>query len=59
MTPPHVLDLGVFATASYANLRMRKEPELAEIVFLTLQKLPKAYSKEYINDRYRMAGGSW
>jgi hypothetical protein len=50
-TPPHVLDMGVFATASYAGLRMRKEQELAEIIFQTLQKLPKSYSKEYINDR--------
>lgn len=51
MTPPHVLDMGVFATASYANLRMRKELELAEIIFYTLQKIPKSYSREYINDR--------
>ena len=51
LTPPHVLEQGLFATASYANLRMRKELELAEIIYHTLPKIPKAYSKEYINDR--------
>ena len=52
VTPPHVLDQGMFATASYANLRMRKELELAEIIYYALPKIPKAYSKEYINDRF-------
>jgi len=51
MTPAHVLDQGMFATASYANLRMRKDIELAEVIFYTLPKIPKAYSKEYINER--------
>lgn len=50
-TPPHVLEMGVFATASFANLKMRKEQELAEIIFYTLPKIPKAYSKEYITER--------
>lgn len=56
LTPPHVLDLGMFATASYANLRMRKEVELAEVIYYTLPKIPKAYSREYINERYRLTG---
>jgi len=51
ITPPHVLQQGMFATASYANLRMRKEIELAEIIYYTVPKIPKAYSREYINDR--------
>jgi len=30
---------------------MRKDIELAEVIFYTLPKIPKAYSKEYINER--------
>ncbi|KAF6038218.1 hypothetical protein EB796_003489 [Bugula neritina] len=57
ITPPHVLQQGMFATASYANLRMRKEIELAEIIYYTVPKIPKAYSREYINDRLKKIGG--
>jgi hypothetical protein len=42
---PSVVHQGVFATASFATFKMRKEVELWEICFTMLQKVPKAYNK--------------
>ena len=46
---PQIVDHGVFASASVAALRMRKEVELWEICHTMLSKIPKAYSKVTIN----------
>ena len=42
---PAVVGQGVFATASFATFKMRKDVELWEICFTMLQKVPKAYNK--------------
>ena len=42
---PAIVGQGVFATASFATFKMRKDVELWEICFTMLQKVPKAYNK--------------
>ena len=42
---PAVVNQGVFASASFAALRMKKEVELWEVCHNALQKVPKAQSK--------------
>lgn len=42
---PAVVGQGVFATASFATFKMRKDVELWEICHTMLQKVPKAYNK--------------
>ena len=42
---PVVVNQGVFASASFATLRMKKEVELWEVCHIALTKVPKAYSK--------------
>ena len=40
-----VVDHGIFSSASFAVLKMRKEVELWEICHTMLAKVPRAYSK--------------
>ncbi|KAL4232681.1 hypothetical protein ACF0H5_007369 [Mactra antiquata] len=54
---PAVVGQGVFATASFATFKMRKDVELWEIAFTMLQKVPKAYNKDYIVEKVRKLGG--
>ncbi|ESO89151.1 hypothetical protein LOTGIDRAFT_229063 [Lottia gigantea] len=54
---PSVVGQGVFATASYATFKMRKDVELWEICHTMLSKVPKAYTKEFINDKLKKIGG--
>jgi hypothetical protein len=42
---PQIVSLGVFASGSYAALRMRKEVDLLDICTSSLSKLPKIMSK--------------
>ena len=42
---PQVVHQGVFASASFATLRMKKEVELWEVCHTMLARVPKAYSK--------------
>ncbi|XP_053397319.1 dynein axonemal heavy chain 5-like isoform X6 [Mercenaria mercenaria] len=54
---PSVVGQGVFATASFATFKMRKDVELWEICFTMLQKVPKAYNKDYIVEKVKKLGG--
>ncbi|XP_052807484.1 dynein axonemal heavy chain 5-like isoform X7 [Mya arenaria] len=54
---PSVVGHGVFATASFASFKMRKEVELWEICYTMLQKVPKAYNKDYIVEKVKKLGG--
>ncbi|XP_059166583.1 dynein axonemal heavy chain 8-like [Physella acuta] len=54
---PLVVDQGVFSTASYATYKLRKDMELWEICHTMLQKVPKAYNKEYIIEKVKKVGG--
>ncbi|XP_060567478.1 dynein axonemal heavy chain 5-like [Ruditapes philippinarum] len=54
---PAVVGQGVFATASFATFKMRKDVELWEICFTMLQKVPKAYNKDYIVEKVKKLGG--
>jgi dynein heavy chain len=42
---PQVVHMGVFASASFATLKMKKEVELWEVCHVMLPKVPRAYSK--------------
>ena len=42
---PQVIEQGVFASASFATLRMKKEVELWEVCHTMIPKVPKAYVK--------------
>ena len=42
---PQVVEMGVFASASFATLKMKKEVELWEVCHTMLPKVPRAYSK--------------
>ncbi|KAK6987321.1 dynein heavy chain 5 axonemal, partial [Biomphalaria glabrata] len=54
---PLVVDQGVFSTASYATYKTRKDMELWEVCHTLLQKVPKAYNKEYILEKVKKVGG--
>ncbi|KAK6187606.1 hypothetical protein SNE40_005595 [Patella caerulea] len=54
---PSIVGQGTFATASYATFKMRKDVELWEICHTMLSKVPKAYTKEFINDKLKKIGG--
>ncbi|XP_076466964.1 uncharacterized protein LOC143298129 [Babylonia areolata] len=54
---PAIVDQGVFSTASYATYKMRKDVELWEICYNMLQRVPKAYNKEYIIEKVKKIGG--
>ncbi|XP_035829673.1 dynein heavy chain 5, axonemal isoform X2 [Aplysia californica] len=54
---PLVVEQGVFSTASYATYKMRKDMELWEICYTMLQKVPKAYNKDYIVEKVKKVGG--
>lgn len=54
---PSVVEQGVFSTASYATYKMRKDVELWEICYNMLQRVPKAYNKEYIIEKVKKIGG--
>ena len=49
--------MGVFASASFATLRMKKEVELWEVCHNMLPRVPRNYSKEWITDRIKKVGG--
>lgn len=49
---PGVVDMGVFASASFAALRMKKELELWEVCHNLLPKVPRAYSKVKLFTNY-------
>lgn len=53
---PSVVSRGVFATASHAALKLRKDIELWEICHNMLQKVPKPWSRDYVIDRIRKNG---
>lgn len=48
---------GVFASASAALVKMRKEIELWEICHTALVKLPKGYTRDYVIERAKKIGG--
>ncbi|CAH1799095.1 unnamed protein product [Owenia fusiformis] len=52
-----VVDRGVFAGASYASTKMKKEQELWEICHTMIPKVPRAYSKDYVTERIKKIGG--
>ncbi|KAK3577475.1 hypothetical protein CHS0354_032326 [Potamilus streckersoni] len=54
---PAVVSYGAFATASYASLKMRKDVELWEICYTMLQRVPKAYPKDFIIEKVKKTGG--
>ncbi|XP_070190368.1 uncharacterized protein [Littorina saxatilis] len=54
---PAIVEQGVFSTASYATYKMRKDVELWEICYNMLQRVPKAYNKDYIIEKVKKIGG--
>uniref|UniRef100_H2XJQ0 Dynein heavy chain C-terminal domain-containing protein n=3 Tax=Ciona intestinalis TaxID=7719 RepID=H2XJQ0_CIOIN len=54
---PWVIDRGIFASHTHALLKSKKEVELWEVCYNALPKIPKAWGKEYVNDRIRKIGG--
>ncbi|XP_023932050.1 dynein heavy chain 8, axonemal-like [Lingula anatina] len=50
---PQIVNMGVFATASFAAMKLRKDVELWEICHTTIPKVPKAFSKEYVLEKIK------
>ncbi|XP_052089132.1 uncharacterized protein LOC127725852 isoform X10 [Mytilus californianus] len=53
---PCVVNMGVFSTASFSLLKLRKDVELWEICTSLLQKVPKILTKDFVTERIKKAG---
>lgn len=54
----HVVNQGVFASASHAALKIKKESDLWEICHQMLPKVPRGYNKVRHYNRYMLQNGS-
>lgn len=55
---PLVAPLGIMATGGLIQLRNRKDQELWEICHTLIAKVPRAYSRDYIQERVKKIGGA-
>ncbi|XP_074662754.1 uncharacterized protein LOC141915202 [Tubulanus polymorphus] len=56
-TNPYVSNTGVFASASHAVIKMKKDVELWEICHNLIPKVPRIYSSDYLTERIKKIGG--
>ncbi|XP_033113255.1 dynein heavy chain 5, axonemal-like isoform X2 [Anneissia japonica] len=52
-----VRGMGVYASASVAAIRSRKDVEIWEVCHTALLKLPRGWNRDYISERIRKIGG--
>lgn len=55
---PLVAPLGIMATGGLIQLRNKKDQELWEICHTLIAKVPRAYSRDYIQERVKKIGGT-
>ncbi|XP_071954985.1 uncharacterized protein [Antedon mediterranea] len=52
-----IAGMGMYASASAAAVRSRKDVEIWEVCHTALQKLPRGWNRDYIAERVRKIGG--